>query len=80
VGVRRFVRKGLEGHEVATARGHHRWPCDGAGARERGAPQSPVFLRLAAKKCAQIKKKLPLYYSTFLLWLRSGLTLFQNIC
>jgi hypothetical protein len=32
-GVRRFVRKGLEGFSHGVA---------GAGARERGAPQSPV--------------------------------------
>jgi hypothetical protein len=24
-------------------RGHRRWPCIVAGARERGAPESPVF-------------------------------------
>jgi hypothetical protein len=33
-GCRRFVRKGLEGFSHGEA---------GAGARERGAPQSPVF-------------------------------------
>jgi hypothetical protein len=33
-GVRRFVRKGLEGFSHGAA---------GAGARKRGAPQSPVF-------------------------------------
>jgi hypothetical protein len=33
----RFARKGLEGLEVATVQR------TGAGARERGAPESPVF-------------------------------------
>jgi hypothetical protein len=42
-------RKGLEGCEAATMHSHlrwlgrHRWLCIGAGARERGAPESPVF-------------------------------------
>jgi hypothetical protein len=28
---------------LATAQGNRRWPGDGAGARKRGAPESPVF-------------------------------------
>jgi hypothetical protein len=38
----RYPRKGLEGCEAATAFGRLR-PNVGAGARKRGAPESPVF-------------------------------------
>jgi hypothetical protein len=39
------LRKGLEGFSHGVA---------GAGARERGAPQSPVFCGYSRKKCAQL--------------------------
>jgi hypothetical protein len=40
--VRRFVRKGLKGCAAATERRDSMSRSGGAGARERGAPQSPV--------------------------------------